>query len=72
MRPRHRDGTCGRAPPPASRLRDGLARARAVDLLTVITAFAAWDELVTARNRSAATATAAIVDLAVRAVVKDR
>ena len=56
----------------AGRLRDGLARAQAVDLLVVVTAFAAWDELVTARNRSAATATAAIVDLAVRSVVKDR
>jgi AcrR family transcriptional regulator len=56
----------------AGRLRDGLARARAVDLLMVITAFAAWDELVTARNRPAATATAAVADLAVRAVVKDR
>jgi AcrR family transcriptional regulator len=56
----------------AGRLREGLARAQAVDLLVVVTAFAAWDELVTARNRSAATATAAIVDLAVRSVVKDR
>ena len=56
----------------AGRLRDGLARARAVDLLVVVTAFAAWDELVTGRNRSAATATAAIADLAVRSVVKDR
>ena len=56
----------------AGRLRDGLTRARAVDLLMVVTAFAAWDELVTARNRSTATATAAIADLAERAVVKDR
>lgn len=56
----------------AGRLRDGLARAQAVDLLVVVTAFAAWDELVTTRNRSAATATDAIVDLAMRSVVKDR
>lgn len=44
--------------------------ARAADLLVVVTAFAAWDEIVTHRNRSAATAT--IVDLAVRSAVKDR
>ncbi len=56
----------------AGRLRDGLARAQAVDLLVVVTAFAAWDELVTTRNRSAATATDVIVDLAMRSVVKDR
>lgn len=56
----------------AGRLRDGLDRAQAVDLLLVVTAFSAWDELVTARNRSAATASAAIADLALRAVVKDR
>jgi AcrR family transcriptional regulator len=56
----------------AGRLRDGLAPARAADLLMVVTAFAAWDELVTARDRSAATATGAIVDLAVRSVVRDR
>ena len=36
----------------AGRLRGGLARDRAVDLLLVITAFAAWDELLTTRNRS--------------------
>ena len=53
----------------AGRLRGGLAPARAVDLLLVITAFAAWDELRTTRGRSAAAATAALVDLAVRAVV---
>lgn len=52
----------------AGRLRAGLAPARAVDLLLVITAFAAWDELVTSRNRSPATATAALTDLAIRAV----
>jgi len=56
----------------AGRLRDDLDRAQAVDLLLVVTAFSAWDELVTARNRSAATASAAIADLALRAVVKDR
>jgi AcrR family transcriptional regulator len=53
----------------ADRLRGGLGRARAVDLLLVITAFAAWDELRTTRGRSAAAATAAITGLAVRAVV---
>jgi len=53
----------------AGRLRDGLTRPGAVDLLLVITAFAAWDELRTARNRSPAAATAAITALAVRAVV---
>jgi len=53
----------------AGRLRGGLGRARAVDLLLVITAFAAWDELRTTRGRSAAAATATITDLAVRAVV---
>jgi AcrR family transcriptional regulator len=56
----------------AGLLRDGLAPDRAVDLLLVITAFAAWDELVTTRNRSAATATAAITDLAIRAVTDGR
>jgi AcrR family transcriptional regulator len=53
----------------AGRLRSGLTRAHAVDLLLVTTAFAAWDELRTTRNRSPAAATAAIVDLALRAVV---
>jgi len=53
----------------AGRLRDGLARSGAVDLLMIVTAFAAWDELHTGRNRSPAAATAAITDLAVRAVV---
>jgi AcrR family transcriptional regulator len=53
----------------AGRLRAGLTPARAVDLLLVITAFPAWDELVTNRNRSPATATAAITDLALRAVI---
>jgi len=55
----------------AGRLRRGLAPARAVDLLLISTAFGAWDELVTSRGRSPATATAAITDLAVRAVVSD-
>lgn len=55
----------------ARRLREGLARARAVDLLMVVTSFAAWDQLVTTRHRSAAAATAAVVDLALRAVVRD-
>jgi AcrR family transcriptional regulator len=50
-------------------LRDGLTRSGAVDLLLVITAFTAWDELRTGRNRSPAAATAAITDLAVRAVI---
>jgi AcrR family transcriptional regulator len=53
----------------AGRLRSGLARDRAVDLLLVISAFAAWDELLTVRNRSPADATATIADLAIRAVV---
>jgi AcrR family transcriptional regulator len=53
----------------AGRLRGGLTRARAVDLLLVTTAFAAWDELHTTRHRTPAAATAAIVDLALRAVV---
>ena len=55
----------------AGRLRGDLAHARAVDLLLVVTAFAAWDELVTARSRTAATAAAIIADLAMRAVVND-
>jgi AcrR family transcriptional regulator len=55
----------------AGRLRRGLAPDRAVDLLLVSTTFAAWDELVTGRGRSPAAATAAITDLAVRAVVGD-
>jgi hypothetical protein len=55
----------------AGRLRRGLAPARAVDLLLVSTAFAAWDELATGRGRSPATATATITDLAVWAVVRD-
>jgi AcrR family transcriptional regulator len=54
----------------AGRLRGSLTRARAVDLLLVITAFAAWDELTTSRHRSPATATAAITELAVMAVVR--
>ena len=53
----------------AGRLRRDLTPARAVDLLLVSTAFAAWDELVTGRGRSPAAATAAVTDLAVRAVV---
>jgi AcrR family transcriptional regulator len=56
----------------AGRLRGGLARDRAVDLLLVVMAFAAWDELVSTRGRSPAAATATIADLAVRAVVSDR
>jgi AcrR family transcriptional regulator len=55
----------------AGRLRGGLARARAVDFLLVITAFAAWDELLTTRDRAPAAATATIADLAIRAVVND-
>jgi AcrR family transcriptional regulator len=53
----------------AGRLRPGLTFAGAVDLLLIITAFAAWDELVSSRNHSPATATAAITDLAIRAVI---
>jgi AcrR family transcriptional regulator len=53
----------------AHRLRAGLSGADAVDLLMVVTAFAAWDELVTGRGRSPADATAALADLAERAVV---
>jgi AcrR family transcriptional regulator len=53
----------------AGRLRGGLGRARAVDLLLVTTAFAAWDELRATRHRSAAAATAVITDLAEQAVV---
>ena len=49
------------------RLRRDLTPAHAVDLLLISTAFAAWDELVTSRNRSPA---AAITDLAVTAVVR--
>jgi hypothetical protein len=55
----------------AGRLRGGLARDRAIDLLLVTTAFAAWDELLTARGRSPAAATVTIADLAIRAVVGD-
>jgi hypothetical protein len=51
------------------RLRRDLTPDRAVDLLLISTSFAAWDELVTSRNRSPATATATITDLAIRAVV---
>jgi AcrR family transcriptional regulator len=54
----------------AGRLRQGLTPVRAVDLLLVITAFAAWDELTTSRDRSPAAATAAITDLAVTAIVR--
>jgi AcrR family transcriptional regulator len=53
----------------AGRLRASLTPARAVDLLLIITAFTAWDELVTSRNHSPATATAALIDLAIRAVL---
>ena len=56
----------------AGRLRSGLTRAHAADLLLVITAFPAWDELRTARHRSPAAATAIIAGLAHRAVVTDR
>jgi AcrR family transcriptional regulator len=55
----------------AGRLRASLTPARAVDLLLVITAFPAWDELVTSRNRSPATATATLIDLAIQAVTTD-
>ncbi len=55
----------------AGRLRHGLTRAHAVDLLLVITAFPAWDELRTTRHRSPQTATATITDLARHAVTAD-
>ena len=55
----------------AGRLRRGLTRAHAVDLLLVITAFPAWDELRTARHRSPQAATATITDLARQAVTAD-
>ena len=55
----------------AGLLRDDMTPAQAADLLLVVTAFTAWDDLATARNRPPATATAVIVDLAIRAVVKD-
>ncbi|HYB17917.1 MAG TPA: TetR/AcrR family transcriptional regulator [Streptosporangiaceae bacterium] len=53
----------------AGRLRPGLTPALAVDLLLIITAFTAWDELVTSRNRSPAAATAVIIDLAIQDVL---
>lgn len=55
----------------AGRLRRGLTRAHAVDLLLVITAFPAWDELHAARHRSPQAATATITDLARHAVTAD-
>jgi AcrR family transcriptional regulator len=55
----------------AGQLRRDLTPDRAVDLLLISTAFAAWDELVASRNRSPATVTAAITDLAIRAVVRE-
>lgn len=55
----------------AGRLRRGLTPAHAVDLLLVITAFPAWDELRTARHRSPQAATATITDLAHHAVTAD-
>lgn len=55
----------------AGRLRRGLTPAHAVDLLLVITAFPAWDELHAARHRSPQAATATITDLARHAVTAD-
>jgi AcrR family transcriptional regulator len=46
----------------------GLSRRDAVDLLVAATAFAGWDQIVTARGRSAAAATELIVRMAVRSV----
>jgi len=46
----------------------GLSRRDAVDLLVAATGFAGWDQIVTARRRSPATATSLIVRLALRAV----
>lgn len=50
------------------RLRPGLHKARAVDLLLAATAFEGWDQLVTTRHRNAATASAVIAELALTAV----
>jgi len=55
----------------AGRLRPGLARERAVDLLTAVTSFATWDQLATRRRRGARAARASVIDLAMRAVVRD-
>jgi AcrR family transcriptional regulator len=46
----------------------GLSRRDAVDLLVAATGFAGWDQIVTVRRRSPATATSLIVRLALRAV----
>jgi hypothetical protein len=54
----------------ADRLDANLTRSQAVDLLLVVTNFAAWDQLVTLRGRTPSAATAVLVDLAVRAVIE--
>jgi hypothetical protein len=55
----------------AGRLRPGLGRERAVDLLTVATSFATWDQLTTRRRRGPRAARASVIDLAMRAVLRD-
>ena len=52
----------------AGALAVGLSRRDAADLLVAATAFAGWDQIVTARGRSPATATKLIVRMALRAV----
>ena len=54
-----------------ARLRPRLGRERAVDLLTVATSFATWDQLTTRQRRSTRAARASVIDLAMRAVVRD-
>jgi hypothetical protein len=46
----------------------GLSRRDATDLLVAATGFAGWDQIVTARHRTPATATRLIVHMALRAV----
>jgi len=52
----------------AGALAAGLSRRDATDLLVAATGFAGWDQIVTARGRSPATATELIIRMAVRAV----
>ncbi len=52
----------------AGALAAGLSRSDAVDLLIAATGFAGWDQIVTARRRSPATATKLIIRMALRAV----
>jgi AcrR family transcriptional regulator len=55
----------------AGRLRPGLGRGRAVDLLAVVTSFATWDQLTTRQRRGTRAARTSVIDLATRAVVRD-